>query len=300
MKKEVGFVGLGNMGQNMVKNLLSKKYKVIANNRSPEPVKEIAKKGAVPAFELEELPKRMSSKPRVIIIMITAGKPVDSVIDKLAPLLSKGDIVIDGGNSHYKDSIRRHKKLGNRGINFLDMGTSGGLTGARNGASLMIGGKKEVFKKIEPLFKDLAVKNGYGWLGSSGAGHFVKAIHNGIEYSLLESYAEGFETLKRSKYKLDFETISRIWSNGSVIRSWITELSQDIFKKNSNLSKFKGKIGGGETGGWALKIAKKLKADAKNLQHAIAKRKQSKKKQTFGTKFVSAIRYEFGGHEEPE
>jgi len=299
MKKEIGFIGLGKMGSMMVENLLSKKYKIVAHNRSSGPIKKIARKGAVPAYSLEELAAKLKGS-RVIILMVTAGKPVDLVLKSLSPLLSKGDIVIDGGNSYYEDSVRRYKKLRKLGVNYMDMGTSGGLTGARNGASLMIGGDKKVFRKIEPLFRDLAVKNGYGYMGEAGAGHFVKTVHNGIEYSILESYAEGYGILDKSKYNLDLKNVSRVWSHGSVIRSWITELAEKAFGKHGNVLKnYKGKIGGGETGGWTLKIANELKVDAHTLKHAIQTRKKSLKRQSFATRFISAIRHEFGGHEEP-
>jgi len=299
MKKQIGFIGLGKMGSLMVENLLSKKYKVVAHNRSPEPVKKIARKGAVPTYSIDELAGKLKS-PKVIIIMIKAGKPVDEVLNSLIPSLSKGDIIIDAGNSYYEDSMRRYKMLKKKGINYLDMGTSGGLTGARNGASLMIGGDKAVFNKIEPLFRDLAVKDGYGYMGKSGAGNFVKTVHNGIEYAILESYAEGYGILDKSDYNLDFRKISQVWSHGSIIRSLITELAEQTFAKHHNhLKSFSGKIGGGETGKWTREIARKLKCDVHTLEHAIAKRKKSQKTQSFSTKFVSAIRHEFGGHEEP-
>ena len=293
-------VGLGKMGKNMVLNLLDKKYKVVGCNRNPEPTKKLARhKGFVPAYDYGELVKNIP-KPRAIIIMVTAGKPVNEVIKELSKLLDKGDTIIEGGNSQYEDSIKQSKFLKSKGINLLDMGTSGGLTGARHGASLMIGGDKKIYKKFEPLFKDLAVKNGYGYMGPSGAGHFVKTIHNGIEYALLESYSEGYEILSKSKYKLDMVEVSKVWSNGSVIRSWITELAERVFKKcGDNIKCVVGRIGGGETGRWTLKIAKKLGTDPHTLQHALNKRKKSLKQQSFATRFVSAIRQEFGGHNEP-
>lgn len=299
MKKHLGFIGLGKMGENMVLNLLSKNYKIVGCNRNPAPTKKLAKhKGFVPAYDYKELVKNIP-KPRTIVIMITAGKPIDEVIKELSGLLNKGDIIIDGGNSYYEDSVRRHKELKKKGINFIDMGTSGGLTGARHGASLMIGGDKKICKKLEPLFKDLAVKDGYGYMGDAGAGHFVKVVHNGIEYALLEAYGEGFEILDKSEYKLDYAEVSRVWNNGSVIRSWFTELAGKVFKKSNCLQMVKGKIGGGETGRWTLKIANKEGVDAHTLKHALNKRKKSLKKQSFSTKFVAAIRKEFGGHNEP-
>ena len=300
MKKQIGFIGLGKMGENMVLNLSGKGYKVVVYNRSSGPVRKLAKKkNVIPSYSIEEFVKELP-KPRTIIVMVTAGKPVDAVLKSLEPLLNRGDIVIDGGNSYYEDSVRRHKELKRKGIHFLDMGTSGGLLGARHGASLMVGGEKKVFKKIEPLFKSLSVKNGYGYVGEAGAGHFVKTIHNGIEYAVLESYSEGYEILSKSKYKPDLKQVSRIWSNGSVIRSWITELAEDVFKKcGNNIKCVAGKIGGGETGSWAVKIAKKEHAESHTLEHALRKRKKSLKKQSFSTKFASALRKEFGGHDEP-
>ncbi|MGK0209538.1 MAG: 6-phosphogluconate dehydrogenase [Patescibacteria group bacterium] len=286
------------MGSLMAQSLLRKKYKVIVHNRSPKPIKKLVKKGATPAYTIEEVISK-HKKERIIMIMVTAGKPVDAIIYSLIPFLSKGDIIIDAGNSFYKDSIKRYKDLKKRGINFIDMGTSGGLTGALNGASLMIGGDKPVFTKIEKLFRDLAVKNGYAYLGPSGAGHYVKTIHNGIEYAILEAYAEGYGILNKSPYKLNYADVSKVWSNGSVIRSWITELAQKEFKKHNKLAGFKGIIGGGQTGKWALEIAKKQKNDTDTLEHAIKKRKSSMKTQSFATKFVSAIRHAFGGHNEP-
>ena len=299
MKKHIGFIGLGRMGKKMVLNLIEKKYKVIVYNRSSEPTKRLAKRGAIASYSLEELSNKLP-KPRIIVLMITAGKPVNDVIGKLVPSLSKNDIIIDGGNSYYEDSIKHYKMLKKKGINFLDMGTSGGLEGARHGASLMIGGDKNIFKKTEQLFKDLSVKNGYGYIGKSGSGHFAKIVHNSIEYSLLESYAEGFETLDKSKYDFDYKKISRVWNNGSIISSRIMELSEKVFEKSPKLKTFKGKIGGGETGTWGLKITNKEKVEAETLKHAIKKRKSSMKKQSFSTKFVAALRKEFGGHEEPK
>jgi len=201
MKKVIGLIGLGKMGENMVLNLLDKKYKVVVYNRSSGPTKKLARKGATGSYSYEEFVKKLG-KQKVIILMVTAGKPVDAVISDLVPLLDKGDIIIDGGNSYYEDSIKLCKDLKKKGINFLDMGTSGGLTGAREGASIMVGGDKKIFSKIEQLFRDLSVKDGYGYMGDSGAGHFVKIVHNGIEYALLEAYGEGFEILEKSKYKL--------------------------------------------------------------------------------------------------
>ncbi|MBI2139764.1 decarboxylating 6-phosphogluconate dehydrogenase [Candidatus Woesearchaeota archaeon] len=296
---KTGFIGLGRMGKNIVLHLLEQRYEVVAFNRSPEPVKEVEKEGAIGAYSLEEFVGRLPKK-KIIILMVTAGKPVDEMIEKLVPLLSSGDIIIDGGNSFFEDSVRRYNLLKKKGIHFIDMGTSGGLTGARNGACLTIGGDEKVFLELEPLFRDIAVKDGYAYAGPSGAGHFVKMVHNGIEYVMLEGYGEGFDVLKHGPYKLDFEKISKVWSNGSVIRSWLTELAAEAFKKDPNLKNWSGKVGGGETGRWALATAEKFKADFALLEMSIKKREKSLRKQSFGSKLISAIRNEFGGHEEPK
>jgi 6-phosphogluconate dehydrogenase len=300
MKKTIGIIGLGKMGENIALNLSGKGYNVAVYNRHEEQTRKISKhRNIIASFDYDEFVSNIP-KPRTIILMVTAGKPVDNVIGELSRKLNKGDIVIDGGNSFYEDSIRRYNELKKKGVHFLDVGVSGGIYGARHGTCLMIGGEKEVFRKTEQLFKDLSVKRGYGYLGKSGAGHFTKMIHNGIEYALIESYAEGYEILNKSKYKFDFEKISKLWSNGSIIRSYITELAGNVFKKcNNNLDCVVGKIGGGETGSWALKTAKKEKVDSQVLEHALKKRKTSLKKQSFSTKFVSSIRKEFGGHNEP-
>jgi len=296
---KLGFIGLGRMGHNVVLNLLSKKHKVVAYNRSTDKVKKIVKSGAIGAYSIEELVDKLP-RPRAIVIMVTAGKPVEAVIKQLLPLLSKGDTIIEGGNSWFEDSARRYKLCKRKGINFLDMGTSGGLEGARYGASLMIGGDKAVFKRLEKLFRDIATKDGYGYFGPAGAGHFVKMVHNGIEYAIEESYGEGFEVLDKSKYNYDYEKVSGVWSNGSIIRSFLSETIQKAFKKDPKLRKFKGKIGGGETGTWMLKVANREKVEMETLKHALKKRKQSRKKQSFATKIVSAMRAEFGGHKEAE
>jgi len=295
MKKTIGFMGLGKMGQNMVMHLLSKNYQIVAYNRSQKPIKQLEKKGATPSYSIKELIEKLP-KSKIIIMMLTAGQPVGNAIANLLPYLNKGDIIIDGGNSFYKDSIRRYNLLKKKEIYLIDLGISGGIEGARNGASLMIGGDKSSFKKIEYLFKDLAVKEGYAYLGPSGAGHFAKMIHNGIEYVMLETYGEGFELLEKSKYKYEYKDIAKVWNHGSVIRSYITELIERVFMKNPHLRGVQGIIGGGETGAWSYEFAKSVKGDVESLKHALEKRKLSKSKQTFSTKLISILRHEFGSH----
>ena len=307
---KIGFIGLGRMGFNIVLNLHDKKIGVVAYNRSPEPVREIKKQvagerassrashGTVEAaFSVEELINKLP-KRKIVWIMVTAGKPVDLVIDELLLYLKKDDIVIDGGNSFYKDSIRRYKKLKNKKIHFIDIGTSGGLEGARHGACLTIGGDFKVFKKIEWLCKAIATKNGYAYVGKIGAGHFVKMVHNGIEYALLQAYGDGFELLFKGPYKnLDLRKIAETWQNGSIIRSWLAELAEYAFKKDPKLSRIKGIVGGGETGAWAVKTAKEFHVDVPSIKLALNERKKSRRKPSFSGKVIAALRNEFGGHE---
>ena len=294
---KIGFIGLGRMGINMVLNLHSKKIDIVAHNRSAEPLEEIKKYGVDVAYSIKEFIEKLP-KQKIIWLMVTAGKPIDLVIEQLLPHLNKDDIVIDGGNSFYKDSIRRYKFLKNKKIDFVDIGTSGGLKGARCGACLTIGCDIKIFKKIEPICREVSAKNGYAYVGSTGAGHFVKMVHNGIEYALLQAYGDGFELLFKGPYKnLDLRKISETWNNGSVIRSWLVELAKDAFKKDSKLSKIEGVIGGGETGQWAVETAKEFKVPIESIKLALKLRKKSKKHPTFSGKVVAALRNEFGGHE---
>lgn len=294
---KVGFIGLGRMGFNMVLNLHSKNVGVVGYDRSPEPAMKIKKHGIEVAFSIEELISKLPEQ-KIIWLMITAGKPVDMVISQLLPYLKKGDIIIDGGNSFYKDSIRRHKLLKNKKIDFADIGTSGGLAGARHGACLTIGCGKNIFKKVEPVCKAVSAKNGYAHVGNAGAGHFVKMVHNGIEYALLQAYGDGFELLSKGPYKsLDLRKIAETWNNGSIIRSYLIELAENAFSKDNRLNKIEGVIGGGETGRWAVNTAKEFKVPLESVKLALKSRKISRKKPTFAGKVVAALRNEFGGHE---
>ncbi len=299
--KRIGFVGLRRMGSNMVLNALGKGVEVVAFNRTGEItaefVKEASSKNLFPAYSLPELCSSLPS-PRIVWIMVTAGKPVDDIIEGLLPHLKKGDLIIDGGNSFYKDSMRRHKQLAAKGVDFLDCGTSGGLEGARTGACLTIGGEKKVFERAEWLFKSLACPGGYLYCGPAGAGHFVKVTHNGIEYAMLQAYGEGFEMLARGPYqKLDLAAISRVWSHGSVIRSWMTKLAERAFSKDARLEKIGGAVGGGETGRWTLETAKEHRMEMPALMTALEMRERSSTKEVFAGKVIAALRNEFGGHE---
>ena len=294
---KIGFIGLGRMGFNMVLNLNDHKINVVAYDRTPAHVNEIKKKKIEGANSIKELIEKLP-KQKIVWIMITAGSPVDSIIEQLLPYLNKNDIIIDGGNSFYKDSARRYNSLKAKGIHFLDIGTSGGLSGARYGACLTIGGDKEIFKKVEKVCKAISVKDGYSYVGPSGAGHFVKMVHNGIEYSLLQAYGEGFELLMKGPYKnLDFEKISKTWKNGSIIRSYLIELAEKAFKKDAKLDKIEGVVGGGETGQWAVQTANEFGVDVGTIKLALDERAKSKQNPRFAGKVVAALRNEFGGHE---
>ena len=293
---KLGFIGLGRMGFNMILNLHSKKIDVVAYNRSIEPINKIKKYGVETASLIDSLIDKLPER-KIIWLMVTAGKPVDSVIKELLPYLKKDDIIIDGGNSFYKDSIKRYNYLKKKKIHFVDIGTSGGLEGARHGACLTIGGDKKIFKKIEPICRAVSAKNGYAHVGGAGAGHFVKMVHNGIEYALLQAYGDGFELLFKGPYKLDLRKVAETWQNGSVIRSWLLELAADAFKKYPYLKKIKGIVGGGETGQWAIDTAREYAISAESIKLALKLRKKSKKQPTFAGKVIAALRNEFGGHE---
>ncbi len=292
---ELGFIGLGKMGLNMVENLLEKKHEVVVFDLSKEAVKIIEEKGAEGVSSIDELINRLST-PRLIWLMVPAGQPVDKTIDSLIPLISKGDIVIDGGNSNYKDSIRRAETLKGEDVHFLDVGTSGGLVGARHGACMMIGGERDVFKRIEHLFRDMCVENGYGFLGSPGAGHFIKMVHNGIEYGMMEAIGEGFDILQSSNFDLDLEDIARIWSNGSVIRGWLMELTRNAFAKDASLSYLTGEIADSGEGAWTVQAALDFKVPIPVISNALLRRYRSRECNPLSDKVVAALRDEFGGH----
>ena len=296
MKKHIGLIGLGKMGENMVLNLSEKGWKVVVYNRTPEKTRRISKKkNIIASYDLKEFMKKLP-KPRVIWIMIPAGKHVDIVIQKLSPYLSKGDVIVDGGNSFYEISMKRAKNLKNKGINFLDVGVSGGIEGARSGSSLMIGGDKKVFKKIEPLFKSLAVNDGYGYMGSSGAGHFVKGIHNGIEYGMMGALNEGFEAIRKNskKFGINLKEVSKVYANGSILQGRLTDWLWESFQEPKYLDNISCEIPKGETEK-EMKILEE-RFDMKILKQARLMRVHTRGKGVCG-RVISALRNKFGGHE---
>jgi 6-phosphogluconate dehydrogenase len=292
---KLGMIGLGKMGYNLVLNLLRHGHDVVVSDINPERGAQLAQQGATPASSIEDLVSKLE-RPRTVWIMVPAGAVVEDVIDTLAGLLDEGDIIIEGGNSHYKESVARAERLKPKGIHFFDAGTSGGTEGAEHGACFMIGGNREIFKSIEPLFRDLAVTQGYLYAGNNGSGHFLKMIHNGIEYGMMQSIAEGFELLEKSDFEFNYEEVARVWSNGSVIRSWLMELTQSAFSKDPKLSGIRGVMQSSGEGKWTVQTALDLEASTPVIALSLLMRYRSLEENTFHGKVVAALRNEFGGH----
>lgn len=291
---QVGLIGLGKMGLNLGKNLMDHKHEVAAFDLNASAVEEMKEYGATGASSLNELVQSLQS-PRVLWVMVPHAV-VDSVIDEVTPLLSKGDILIEAGNSHYKESIRRYEQLKKDGIHFMDAGTSGGMEGARNGACYMIGGDQEAWDIVEPIFRDTAVENGFLYAGKAGSGHFLKMVHNGIEYGMMAAIGEGFEILEKSEFDYDYEKVSRVWNNGSVIRSWLMELTENAFSKDAKLDEIKGVMHSSGEGKWTVETALDLQTATPVIAMSLLMRYRSLDNDTFTGKVVAALRNEFGGH----
>ncbi len=293
---EIGFVGLGKMGMNMVQRLLNDGHKIVAYALTESSVKEAVDIGATGAKSLQDMVEKLPSQ-KIIWVMVPAGKATEDTIANLSELLNKDDILIDGGNSLYKDSIRRSEELKIKNISFMDVGTSGGIWGLQIGYCMMIGGEKEIFKTIEPLFKTLAPENGYSHVGPTGAGHYVKMVHNGIEYAMLQAYAEGFEILNAKKeFDLDLHSISNLWNQGSVIRSWLLELAENAFEKDAKLDGIKGYVEDSGEGRWTVAEAIEQDVPAPVITISLLERFRSRQDESFSAKVIAALRNEFGGH----
>jgi 6-phosphogluconate dehydrogenase len=288
-------IGLGRMGANMTERLVRGGHRVISYDRSPEAIQRVVEKGAVGAHSLADFVQQLSV-PRAIWLMVPSGDPVDQTIEQLLANLTKGDTIIDGGNSNYKDSLRRAEKLKSQGMHFVDAGTSGGIWGLQNGYCMMVGGEAPIVERLEPIFRTLAPKDGYLHAGPSGAGHFVKMIHNGIEYAMMQSYGEGFELLKASQFDLDLGKISHLWNQGSVVRSWLLELCESAFAKDPNLASIKGYVEDSGEGRWTVMEAVERGVAATALAHSLFARYASRQQDAFSNKVVAALRNEFGGH----
>lgn len=294
---QVGMIGLGRMGMNMVRRLLLGKHEVVVYNRTYEKVEQMKKEGALGSKSLEELIQKLDT-PRVVWLMYPAGELVDETISKLVPLMSEGDIIVEGGNSYYKDDIRRARILKTKGIHYVDAGVSGGIWGLKVGYCTMVGGDEADFRHIEPLLQTLAPPDGYLYCGSTGAGHFVKMIHNGIEYGMMEAYGEGFELLKSSPYSehLKLDEVAHLWNQGSVVRSWLLELLESALQKDPTLSEIKGYVDDSGEGRWTVQQAVESGVSAPVIALSLFKRFQSRQDDLFSDKVLSALRKEFGGH----
>ncbi|GGE28134.1 6-phosphogluconate dehydrogenase (decarboxylating) [Pullulanibacillus camelliae] len=291
----IGLIGLGKMGYNLALNMIDHGHHVTAFDANQETVEKSKKNGIQGVASLEELVQQLST-PRIIWLMVPAGKITDLVIHELQPLLSKGDMVIDGGNSNYKDSLKHYDNFAKSGIHFFDVGTSGGTSGSREGACFMIGGDASAFHHIEPIFKDIAVENGYLYTGKAGSGHFLKMIHNGIEYGMMAAMGEGFDLLEKSPFDYDYEKVARVWNNGSVIRSWLMELMEDAFSKDPHLDEIRGVMNSSGEGKWTVETALELETAAPIIALSLMMRYRSQENDTFTGKVVAALRNEFGGH----
>jgi 6-phosphogluconate dehydrogenase len=294
---QIGMIGLGRMGMNMALRLLRGRHSVVAYNRTPEKVKDIEKKGAKGAYSLEELVSALKP-PRAVWIMLPAGRPVDDAIEALKGLLGKGDTIIDGGNSFYLDDIRREQALKPLGIHYMDAGVSGGIWGLSKGYCLMLGGEKGVYRRLIPIFRTLAPKDGYLHCGPVGAGHFVKMVHNGIEYGMMSAYGEGFSILNSSPYAadLDYAKLSHLWNQGSVIRSWLLELAEAAFKKDGRLSHIEPYVEDSGEGRWTVKQAVDSAVPAPLITSSLFQRFRSRETESFSDRLLAALRHEFGGH----
>jgi 6-phosphogluconate dehydrogenase len=322
---QLGFVGLGKMGGNMTRRLHDAGHTIIAWDRDPDAVRHAAQAGLGGASSLEELVKSLQ-KPRVVWVMVPAGAPTEETVHSLASLLSSGDVVIDGGNTHFKDDVRRARLLAVKGIEYVDVGTSGGVWGATRGYCLMIGGSPNVVERLTPVFRALApgragtvaadggaaypstASEGYVHCGPAGAGHFVKMVHNGIEYGLMESYAEGFDILRNAdsaslppdqRYTFDLADIAEVWRHGSVVSSWLLDLAALALRDEPQLDRFSGTVGDSGEGRWTVATAIEEDVAADVLTTALFKRFRSRRDHTFAEKLLSALRAQFGGHAEP-
>ena len=294
---KLAMIGLGRMGGNMVERLMQRGHQAVVYDRSAEAVTKYAELGAAPAKTLGDLVS-MLQPPRVVWIMVPAGAPVDETIDALSGTLTRGDVIIDGGNSNFHDTMRRAKALSARGIEFVDSGTSGGIWGLENGYCLMVGGSDAAVQHCEPIFRALAPEGGYAHVGPSGAGHYVKMVHNGIEYGLLQAYAEGYEILHGSRDfpALDLEQIAEVWQHGSVVRSWLNELAVSAFSRDASLSQLKGWVADSGEGRWTVQEAIDLDVPAPVITLSLLTRFRSRQADSFGAKVIAALRNEFGGH----
>jgi 6-phosphogluconate dehydrogenase len=295
---DTGMLGLGRMGMNMARRLLEQGHEVAAYNRSPEKTRQLARHGARACLSLEGLVQSLD-RPRLVWMMLPAGEVIDQHLQALLELLEPEDLIVDGGNSHYKDDPPRFKAAADKGVHYLDAGTSGGIWGRQSGYCLMLGGSSQAFGLARPVLAALAPPEGYLHCGPSGAGHFVKMVHNGIEYGLMQAYAEGFALLEGSPYArdLDYAQLSRLWNQGSVIRSWLLELAEQIFVDSPRLEEIQAYVQDSGEGRWAVAQALETSQSAPVLTLSLMQRFASRQEGSFSDRLLAALRERFGGHE---
>ncbi len=291
----IGFIGLGRMGANMVRRLLGDGHEIVVYNRTAEKTREIAGEGAEPSFSIAELVGRLA-RPRAAWIMVPAGDATEAQIEDLMEHLEPGDTIVDGGNTNFHDDVRRHAMVAERGLKYVDAGVSGGIWGLRNGFCLMVGGDRDAVEPLEPIFHSLAPADGYVHVGGPGAGHYVKMIHNGIEYGLMQAYAEGFEIMHASDYGLDLAAIAGLWNHGSVVRSWLLELAERAFAGDQDLTHLKGWVADSGEGRWTVQEAIERDVPAPVITLSLLTRFRSRQEDSYGAKVLAALRNEFGGH----
>ncbi len=317
MSQKIGFIGLGRMGNAMVEHMLEKGIEVVAYNRTKEKVDEIAREGATPAYSLKEMFEKLrgeGNERAIIWLMIKSGDPVDQLLfaladgwkkmeeESLSDFLHEGDIVIDGGNSYYKDTKRRAGLLKEKGVHFMDCGTSGGIQGARHGACLMVGGEKDVYDEIEWLYRSLAQENGYGYMGANGSGHYVKMVHNAIEYGMMQSIAEGLDLLETGAQDslgnpLQLAEVLRVWNHGSIVESYLTRITEHALTVDPHLNQIGDRVDDNGEGAWTILEAISAKIPFLTVAHALFMRYTTRRDESFAMKVVAAQRNEFGGHE---
>ncbi|MEC4889402.1 MAG: decarboxylating 6-phosphogluconate dehydrogenase [Nitrospira sp.] len=292
---ELGFIGLGKMGMNMVTRLRRDQHRVVVFDRSADLVTQAEGQGCIASSSLADLVGKLSA-PRTVWIMVPSGMPTEETVHAVAALLHPGDTIIDGGNTRFHDDVRRAAELKARQIHYIDAGTSGGIWGLKVGYCLMIGGEEAPIKRLTPLFTTLAPENGWAHVGGHGAGHYVKMVHNGIEYSMMQGYAEGFELMSKSEYHLDLGRIADLWMHGSVVRSWLLELAVSALKDDPKLEKLKGFVQDSGEGRWMIADAIEKDVPVPTLTTALFTRFRSRQEQSFAEKMLAALRNAFGGH----
>ena len=292
---DIGFIGLGKMGLNMVTRLQRAGHQVTAYDRSADALANATAAGCTGASSLSDLVQRLKA-PRAVWIMVPSGPPTEETVHAVAALLQPGDIIIDGGNTRFHDDVRRSKELAAKKVRYIDAGTSGGIWGLKNGYCLMVGGEKEAVERLAPIFETLAPPNGWAHVGAAGAGHYVKMVHNGIEYSLMQGYAEGFELMSKSDYRLDLARIADLWMQGSVVRSWLLELAASALKEDPRLDRLKGFVQDSGEGRWMVADAIEKNVPVPTLSAALFTRFRSRQEESFAEKMLAALRNAFGGH----